>query len=425
MEKRHLEFRHKHDRDDVGQRLEIAAFLSDRPRTVDEIGAHYQSYIRFMGFFDISSRLDRQESRERFRQSVQGCLDRMYADGWVTHHEDHYIVTDLGSQEAEKMLGDMRQAKEMLKKISRPEIVSKVSLVVHLLLALVKLTAGFLSRSIGLMNDALDTLLDGLSSLLVFFSIKYDREKLVNALLVILMLATGSFALYESIKRFFMPVEPVTGAFSLFATLLSLVACGLLGVYQRVIGLRAGNMALITQSVDSRNHVIVAGGVLVGLVFSSFGIYLADTLVGLAVAALILKSGVELLIDLFRMLRGETLDLSRFQMGISKRYHEFRRSQLSDWMIYMVGRQGIDTLERLAEAARESMDFGDNPALRELGLSKVNASSDMVSEAVAYLTDQKLVLVESGQVQLTATGQKRLIENLRQPNRLRFEERSR
>ena len=38
--------------------------------------------------------------------------------------------------------------------------------------------------------------------------------------------------------------------------------------YQRHVGLRSGSVALITQSVDSRNHVIVALGVTAGLIAS-------------------------------------------------------------------------------------------------------------------------------------------------------------
>ena len=70
-----------------------------------------------------------------------------------------------------------------------------------------------------------------------------------------------------------------------------------LWVYQRYVGLRSGHLALITQSVDSHNHVIVAAGVTAGLVAALLRYLLLDTLVGLATALLILKSAVELAVE--------------------------------------------------------------------------------------------------------------------------------
>ena len=114
------------------------------------------------------------------------------------------------------------------------------------------------------------------------------------------MLGTGGFTLYEAVHRFFVPFEPEVDGFTFLAAILSALVCGALYLYQRFVGLRSGSLALITQSVDSRNHVIVAVSVTAGLVASLFQFPLLDTLVGLAVAILILKSGVELAIETLR-----------------------------------------------------------------------------------------------------------------------------
>jgi hypothetical protein len=69
------------------------------------------------------------------------------------------------------------------------------------------------------------------------------------------------------------------------AVILFALVCLLLWVYQRFVGLRSGSLALIAQSVDSRNHVIVAASVTAGLVASLLRFGLLDTFVGLAVPA--------------------------------------------------------------------------------------------------------------------------------------------
>ena len=140
--------------------------------------------------------------------------------------------------------------------------------------------------------------------------------------------------------------------------------------YQRFVGLRGGSMALITQSVDSRNHVIVAASVTAGLVASLLRFPLLDTLVGLAVAVLILKSAVELVVELARSLGEEEVDLSRYKMGLAEQYEQFRQAQLRDWMLYLVQERGVLTRAELLARARQALDFGDNPVLQELGLAE-------------------------------------------------------
>ncbi len=91
-------------------------------------------------------------------------------------------------------------------------------------------------------------------------------------------------------------------------------------------------MALITQSVDSRDHVIVAVSVTAGLIASLLRFPLLDTLVGLAVAVLILKSVVELTVETLRHLGEEEVDLSRYKTGFLERHEQFRQAQLRKQM---------------------------------------------------------------------------------------------
>ncbi|MFW6117087.1 MAG: hypothetical protein ACOC6G_00705 [Thermoproteota archaeon] len=49
----------------------------------------------------------------------------------------------------------------------------------------------------------------------------------------------------------------------------SLIAAGLMYFYQRYVGKRNGSFALISQSVDSKNHIYVAAVVIGGQSFQS------------------------------------------------------------------------------------------------------------------------------------------------------------
>ncbi len=148
-------------------------------------------------------------------------------------------------------------------------------------------------------------------------------------------------------RRFFVPFEPEVDWFTFAATIVSALVCLVLWVYQRYVGLRSGSLALITQLVDSRNHVIIAASVTAGLIGSLLRFPLLDTLVGLAVAVLILKSAVELAVETVRSLGEEEVDLSRYEFGIVGGYGQFRQVQLRDWMLYLVEKHGVQTRTEL------------------------------------------------------------------------------
>jgi hypothetical protein len=245
-----LHSRHR-SRREYRESEEVATYMLDGPKTPDEIADHLRSYIRWLGLFNVTERLDRADKRERLMRKVQETLDDLLAQGWAVRQGERYALTESGREEARRMLADVRQVGARLGELVLPETVSKVSLAVHLGLAALKLPAGLLSGSVGLLNDAADTLLDGLSSLLVYAGMRFDKERVVSVVLVLLMLVTGGFTFYEAVRRFFTPFEPEVDWFTFLATILSALVCLALYFYQRFVGLRVGSMALITQSVDS------------------------------------------------------------------------------------------------------------------------------------------------------------------------------
>jgi len=331
---------------------------------------------------------------------------------WVVREGERYALTPLGREEVNKRLSELGEIGTLVRKFLQPQTVSKVTLGVHWGLAALKLPAALLSGSVGLLNDATDTLLDGLSSLLVYAGLRFNKERAVNVVLVLLMLVTGGFTFYAAVRRFFVPFEPEVDWFTFLAAILSALVCLALWAYQRYVGLRSGRLALITQSVDSRNHVIVAASVTAGLIASLLRFPLLDTLVGLAVAVLILKSAVELTIETIRSLGEEELDLSRYEFGIAEQYEQFRQAQLGDWMLYLVDEHGGLKRAELIARARQVLDFSDNPTLRELGLDHQPHAGEMVERSMAGLFEHDWVVGEES-LDITDAGRQHLRRQMR------------
>lgn len=385
------------------QRVRVAGALLDGPRTLNEISEHFFSYLRFIGLFQMTERRARAQTA-----SISEKLEALLALRWVVREGERYALTPLGREEVEKRLSELGETGTAIRQFLQPEAVSKVTLGVHFGLAALKLPAGLVSGSVGLLNDAIDTFLDGISSVLVYLGLRFDKERAVNIVLVVFMLGTGGLTLYEAVRRFFVPSEPEVDWFAFLATLLSAVFCLGLWAYQRYVGMRSGHFALITQSVDSRNHVIVAAGVAVGLVASLLRTPLLDTLVGLAVALLILRSAVDLAVEIVRSTGEEGVDLSRYEFGLAGQYEQFRQAQLRDWMLYLVEDQGVETRAELVARARQALDFDRIPAVQAMGLAQRQSQADeMIQRSLGELFEHGWLTGEQ-RLGVTAQGREHL-----------------
>jgi Co/Zn/Cd efflux system component len=338
---------------------------------------------------------------ERLSDDLVGLLKV----GWVIQDGDQFALTTLGreqvNQELEEAQSSLKWVSHKLRSLFQPEVASKVTLMVQLILALIKLPAGLLSGSVGLLNDSADTILDLLSSLLVYLGIRFNKERLVSILLVVFMLGTGGFTLYEAVQRFLTPNVPKVDWFPFAAAVLSALAGLILWTYQRYVGIHSGLMAFITESVDSRNHVIVALGVTAGLIASLLRFGLLDMLVGLVVAVLILWSAIQLAVDLVRSSANEQVDLSHYGFWLQSVYEHVRDAHLRGWMLYLVDRQEVQTRDDLADRTRQAFDYRNNRWMKLVGLDRQFAGDTAIERNLnelfsrGWMVNQEPLIVSS------------------------------
>ena len=393
--------RHGHDGVDM-----ITICLSDGPKTIAQLEQHFIELPRRFGMF---IELFDREALElgHLTDSIAEDLQNMVRKGLVEQQGDSFQLTDHGREKYSVQAIRIHEFERLLRILASPVSVGKVSLAVHFLLALVKLPAGIISGSIGLLNDGIDTLLDGLSSLLVLIGIRFKKERLSNLTLVVLMLATGAITLVEALQRLFNPVSPQVDWFTFSSALLSAVLCTGLYFYQRFVGLRSGSLALVTQSVDSRNHIIIAVSVIAGLIAALLDFSLLDTIVGLIVALIILYSAIELTIETVKNFRSGEPDLSHFSMGITQRYHQFRTNQLRSWLLFIIEEENLTDRDQIIRRALQELDFSANPALAQLGLNNTLRSADELEHELSIMQQDGL-LEDSGLLKLTDIGRQQL-----------------
>jgi DNA-binding PadR family transcriptional regulator len=381
----------------------IASTLRDGPRTLDGIIDYFYGYLKVIGLFRLAQR-----SARRQESSIRKTLDELLERGWVTRDGELYALTPQGRDAVAKRMLELGQIGAAVRKFLVPQNASKVTLSIHLGLVAIKIPAALLSGSVGLLNDAIDTLLDAVSSTLVYLGFRFDKERVVNLVLVILMLTTGVTTFYEAVRRFFVATKFEVSWFTFLAAILSACICLALWAYQRFVGLQGGSIALITQSVDSRNHVIVAASVTLGLLASLLRFPLLDTLVGLTVSILILKSAIELTVEVIRSLGEEEVDLSSYEFGLAVQFDKFRESHLRDWVLYLVDREGIRTRAELVRLGCQALDTSQVFSLQAMGLAQEqHPPRETVERSLSELVKRGW-LVGNEQMSVTDAGKKRL-----------------
>jgi len=89
-------------------------------------------------------------------------------------------------------------------------------------------------------------------------------------------------------------------------------------------------------AVDDINSVLISAAVLIGVLFDRLGFPVVDSLVSLGIAALMLKSAIDLGRETIRIAGGEVPDLSQYELGIEKRIREIRKYRFKFWILFLL-----------------------------------------------------------------------------------------
>jgi cation diffusion facilitator family transporter len=200
-----------------------------------------------------------------------------------------------------------------------------VGLWVNLCLGLVKLAGGIFGSSFALISDAVNSLGDSLSSVVVLFGLWFAQrppdeehpyghtraEAIAASHVAIVIIVSAFYIGWEAIQRWATPHElPPVWTFWI-AGWNVLIKEGLYR-YKHRIGIRTGSAAVMASAIDHRSDALCSLAVLIGLGFVRVGgpnFIWADELAAIIVVFVIIGSGVQL----FRTSTSELLDLQADQ----------------------------------------------------------------------------------------------------------------
>jgi cation diffusion facilitator family transporter len=383
----------------------ILLLLSKSPLNKEGI---YDGFMRLTAYWGI-------QRHGKLMEELDVHLDRLSKLGFVVKDsQQDYHLTEQGIEVANKLDMHLEQAgMRMGNLFSSAKTAAKVSIFANILLSVLKLVMGLLFNSMALIADGYDNLVDVLSAGIVFLGIKYRRELLATTFIIVAMFGTAAWIGYQSVIRIINSQPVDAGALVIAAAVISGAAGYGMSVYQHAVGKRTGSLSLISQSIDSRNHSFVAIAILVGIIFARFGIVIVDSIVGLAVAILILKSAIELANEALRIIaKGEKLDVSRFGREYEKFVENHRINYFKSWILYYI--RDIHNEEEIILQYQRSFSQEDLPIISHFTFIKGFDFEKHFDSLIEELIHEGLIMTSSGHYYLTDEGNKALNRKLRQ-----------
>ncbi|MCR4594594.1 MAG: cation diffusion facilitator family transporter, partial [Clostridiales bacterium] len=213
----------------------------------------------------------------------------------------------------------MIQEKDREKVIVRTSI---TGIIANVFLAGFKAFVGLLSNSIAIILDAVNNLSDVISSVVTIVGtmlakkkpnkkhpMGYGRIEYLSAMIVSgIILYAGITSLVESIKKIIHPEAADYKAISLIIISVAIVVKIVLGLYVKKKGEQVKSGALTASGKDALFDAIISSSVLASaLIYIFFGISL-EAYVGVLISALIIKAGIEMMIETLNDILGSRAD---------------------------------------------------------------------------------------------------------------------
>lgn len=200
--------------------------------------------------------------------------------------------------------------------------VSIVGILVNVALGVIKIIVGNAANSVAVTSDAVNNFADSISSLVTIITMiivgkgatrkhpfGFGRVEYFSSIIIsVLVLFTGGEFMVESIKHIIHPVATSYGNVALVLLVVAILAKIFLGLYTRRQGKKANSPNLVASGQDALSDAILTGVTFVGALLSRFAHWNIDGWIGAIVSIFVLKSGLEILLDVVNKLLGDRPD---------------------------------------------------------------------------------------------------------------------
>lgn len=345
-------------------------------------------------------------------------MNKLIDEGWVKlNDDDKYELTQEGLSKAEKYESNMKKEASMVDKEFKPSTAAMNTTFLDAFLAVLKLGSGLISGSVGLIADGTDATMDTIEAILVWLGIKYHRENLSTILVIFGLFIASVSILFDSITRILATLsghpQPLTLPYLVIAVEgIAILAAIFLFYYQRFVGKISNSLTLISQSVDSKNHIFIGTSVIIGAIFAIYGIYFVDAVIGLVVGAGIFIDAIGLLREAISAERGEEDDYSKeYKLPLQECWEENKLMAFRNWILYVLWKEELKTRPEIVSSLKRVF----HPKNYIPILSELNATCSQHYDfegkfeiLIHPLKEHELLIEEIEEYSLTKKGGKHL-----------------
>lgn len=199
---------------------------------------------------------------------------------------------------------------------------SIIGILANVFLAAFKALVGLTAHSIAIIMDAVNNLSDAASSVITIVGTKlagkepdkehpfgYGRVEYLSAMVIsVLVLYAGITAFVESVKKIIHPDTPDYNTITLVIVVVAVVVKIVLGRYVKGVGEKVNSDSLINSGEDATLDSIISASTLVAAVVYLVSGISVEAWLGAIIAAVIIKSGFEMLRETMSKILGEHAD---------------------------------------------------------------------------------------------------------------------
>jgi len=214
--------------------------------------------------------------------------------------------------------------------------ISITGILVNALLVVVKIIIGLLTNSIAIILDAVNNLSDAFSSIITIIGTKlsvkapdkkhpygYGRIEYISSVTIaIIVLVAGLTSFNESVQKIFNPVKADYSAISIIILIFAVFIKYFLGRYFKIQGEKVNSNALIASGTEAVFDAFISLSTVFAAFISLIFNLSVEGVLGVAIALLIVKAGIEILMDTLNNIIGERVD-SKISVKLKKKILDY------------------------------------------------------------------------------------------------------
>lgn len=197
-----------------------------------------------------------------------------------------------------------------------------MGLFINLILFLIKIIAGYISGSISIISDSINNLSDSMTSVIAIFGsvisskpadeehpYGHGRSEYIATMVVgIFIIVVGFQLILDSFKNILNPNEINSNIFVLIILIFSILFKIYMFFYNRKIYKIADSLLNKSVAIDAINDIIATSLVLFSMILNNFISISIDGYIGIIISLFIIKSGIEIFIEITKVLLGKEID---------------------------------------------------------------------------------------------------------------------